>query len=63
MNIEVAVRIRPLNSKEVSLGESWKYDTNSIYQFDFDDNRAIGNQFTFGKWHGHSSDVYFLMSI
>ena len=51
MNINVAVRIRPLNKKERKSGESlpWKYDQSSVYQFDYEQNKPIGNQYFFGN--------------
>lgn len=52
MNINVAVRIRPLNKKEIKRGDSkpWRYDNSSIYQYDEEQNKPIGNQYFFGKY-------------
>lgn len=46
MNINIAIRIKPLNNENDE--NAWKYDDTSIYQYDHVNAKPIGNQFTFG---------------
>lgn len=46
MNINIAIRIKPLISENDE--NAWKYDGTSIYQYDHVNSKPIGNQFTFG---------------
>jgi hypothetical protein len=51
-SINVAIRIRPLNAKEASLGQMWTYDESSITQVNPSTGRPIPSaSYTFGMLH------------